>query len=156
MVVPALFPSATIGFSVILDAMKIGCRCGEVIPDQTDFLAYKAYLVADQDWFDVLDEVTAGSERRSLLEVATRQLWQCRQCGVLYLEDHEGALKAFAPLDEPPSTGLLRSYLQDRWKRPMGADWRAGRDAPGQLWWNGPDDDAGWEEFTDWLGLERR
>jgi hypothetical protein len=86
----------------------------------------------------------------------TRHIWQCHQCGVLYLEDHEGNLQAFAPLNEPPPTGLLRSYLQDRWKRPTGAHWRADRNAPEQLWWNGPDDDAGWEEFTDWLGLERR
>jgi hypothetical protein len=66
----------------ILEVMKIGCRCGALIRDQTDFLSYKAYLVADQDWFDVLDELATGSERRTLLQEASREMWQCTRCGV--------------------------------------------------------------------------
>jgi hypothetical protein len=37
--------------------MKIGCYCGGVIYDQTDCLPTKAYFVADEDYFDMMDKM---------------------------------------------------------------------------------------------------
>ncbi len=36
--------------------MKIECRCGRMIIDQTDCLPYKAHLIPDQEWFQVHDD----------------------------------------------------------------------------------------------------
>jgi hypothetical protein len=34
--------------------MKITCICGNVLRDQTDYIPYKAHLVADQDYEEML------------------------------------------------------------------------------------------------------
>jgi hypothetical protein len=32
---------------------KLGCQCGEVIRDNTDYIPYKGYLFADTEFFDL-------------------------------------------------------------------------------------------------------
>jgi hypothetical protein len=44
--------------------MKIKCTCGEVIPDQTDYLSYKAHIIGDKHYFDFLDTIDEAIERK--------------------------------------------------------------------------------------------
>ncbi|MDE5578246.1 MAG: hypothetical protein K2J11_12775, partial [Oscillospiraceae bacterium] len=34
---------------------KIICKCGNVLPDTTDRISYKGYIVPDKEYFDMLD-----------------------------------------------------------------------------------------------------
>ncbi len=105
--------------------MKITCRCGELIHDTTDDLPQKGHLIPDQEWFatwDALDDelidplldgrLDRGAARalaRHLLNRSTRLLWQCSECGRLYLDDAEGRLHCYAPEDAGASLEILRS-----------------------------------------------
>ena len=44
--------------------MKIKCTCGEFIPDQTDFLLYKARIIGDKNYFDFLDTIDEAIESK--------------------------------------------------------------------------------------------
>ena len=43
--------------------MKIKCTCGEIIPDQTDYLSYKAHIIGEKNYFDFLDTINEAIER---------------------------------------------------------------------------------------------
>lgn len=94
--------------------MKISCQCGCLIVDGTDSLPHKAHIVADRDWFDLLEGIDAviencgkGEEKRGkacmrvreLLVGKTRSAWQCSGCGMLYLDDGAGGLCRFKPVE---------------------------------------------------------
>lgn len=94
--------------------MKFRCTCGEILRDQTDYLPYKARLVADEDWFDlvdILDELTARGARdpdeltRRTLH-AWRDVFQCPACGRLYLLAGD-QLHEFVPADDAIPRDLL-------------------------------------------------
>lgn len=105
--------------------MKIKCHCGASIIDQTDDLPHKGHLIPDQEWFatfdaiddEVIDPLASGQmdkeaayERaRHILERSTRQMWQCRVCGRLYIDGLDGKLRRFVPEGEPPDLEVLRS-----------------------------------------------
>ncbi|WP_157380588.1 hypothetical protein [Burkholderia ubonensis] len=57
--------------------MNFACVCGTVIYDQTDFLANKAYLIADQDWEDFAD---ASHSRGYVDHSYARACYQCPSC----------------------------------------------------------------------------
>jgi hypothetical protein len=153
--------------------MKIGCTCGSTISDQTDFLSYKAHFIADQDWYDVVD-AAEGSElavtyrndqpsgtssmARHRLWRWSREMWQCKACGRLYVEDHDYAIQGFTPDEASPPHNLLRSIHGDRWKRPLVGGWRTWiKDGPkGELWWGFGDAEEGFEQFEQWEQLEER
>jgi len=82
------------------ETVKLQCRCGAVIRDQTDFISYKAYLVADEDWFDVLDDVDA---RRGddLLRAASR---------TLSVQDLDRALSGFSRLRQDTARSIIAFY----------------------------------------------
>ena len=42
--------------------MKIKCTCGEIIPDQTDYLSYKAHIIGEKNYFDFLDTIDEAIE----------------------------------------------------------------------------------------------
>jgi hypothetical protein len=138
--------------------MKIHCVCGYSISDTTDMIEYKARLIPDQDFYDLMDRIF--SEARSLLSAAkpyvdtldykqaldalrnaiseplweyTREMWQCEQCGRLYLEGEGPYVHPFKPEEDPFPRGLLRSTAGDLWKRSMGANWFT-RAHQGELW----------------------
>ncbi len=103
--------------------MKITCRCGALIPDQTDSLPHKAHVIADEAWHglldrldaDVVDRLAAGRlsadgaamVARMLLSEAARPAYECPACGRLYVDDPQGALQSYAP--EGPTRGVLRA-----------------------------------------------
>ena len=82
--------------------MKIGCKCGELIFDQTDSLPHKAHLVPDVDWFaaiesaegiitDLADGKISKKDALSLIHNPfyhfSRLMWQCKHCGRIFIDD---------------------------------------------------------------------
>jgi hypothetical protein len=104
--------------------VKIGCHCGAVIYDQTDDLPHKAHLIPDQEWFVVFDAIDdevidplaegrLGKEAgyrlaRTIIRRSSRLMYQCRECGRLYLDDLQGRLHCYIPTDEEPAREILR------------------------------------------------
>jgi hypothetical protein len=60
---------------------KFGCVCGHILPDQTDFLPYKAYLREDEDTQKPIEMVAD----------ILAQFWSARESGqeVAFLHDFE-------------------------------------------------------------------
>jgi hypothetical protein len=92
--------------------MKITCDCGALIVDQTDTIPHKGHLIPDQEWFPVfdgidaviddlsarrLDAAAACMKVRTILGAAARQIYQCKNCGRLFVDDRQHRLHAFAP-----------------------------------------------------------
>jgi hypothetical protein len=128
--------------------MKILCKCGHIIVDQTDNLPYKGINFADEDddrsfgklaeyWADFCLAVKEGKKEEfvtqhfgegypnnlevvdiasdmigGLLAVFGRQMYECADCGRLWLtaRDKEGQriMASYAP--ESDIRGVLRSY----------------------------------------------
>lgn len=131
--------------------MKIGCHCGFVIPDQTDFLSYKGHLVADQD---VEDFVESSESQRSVDSSYMRLCYQCPQCGRLYVEDASRVLNVFTP--EGHQVQVLGSSKGKEWRAPLIGSWNDKpiyNGAKGHLWCDAEDGTAA--EFHDWEQLER-
>ncbi|WP_181777578.1 hypothetical protein [Amycolatopsis pittospori] len=135
--------------------MKIRCVCDGLIVDQTDFQRNKAYLVADQDWFDVLDDEEGQGTDHGLLLESSRTMWQCGECGRLYIDDRSGTLHRFDPAETTVPRDLLASARGARWRGNLRGHWWAGAKS-GELWWQCGEDDGGWERFTSGEELERR
>jgi hypothetical protein len=76
-----------------------------MISDATDALPHKAHLIADQDFGAVLDAVERGDVRAWI--GLTRVMYECSDCGRLWLNDAGGKLHAFSP--EGDAKPLLRS-----------------------------------------------
>ena len=147
--------------------MKIHCECGHVIYDQSDYLPSKAYLVADQDYFDLCEaieeqitqaaadsghaEQAREDARKALRRYARRAVFQCAACGRLWVEDAHSQSRAFAPTDAAAPKNLLRSVEGDGWKRNLRGHWNdrhGGRDK-GELWWGFGGAEEGCERHDD-------
>lgn len=105
--------------------MKISCHCGATISDSTDYLAHKAHLTPDQDLYgawdgiddEVIDRVASGElsvqdaywKSRRILSSPTRLMWQCIECGRLYIDGIDGKLNCFVPESEETEKRILRS-----------------------------------------------
>ncbi|AZA98511.1 hypothetical protein EG359_02325 [Chryseobacterium joostei] len=113
---------------------KIQCNCGQIIPDQSDFIKHKAHFVADQDYFDLLDEI----ENREWNDLATRaskyfsEIFQCNSCNSLIVFKDKKRFD-FAPLDKDKSSGILTSYLGQKWLGTLSANFRNGQ---GDIFWS--------------------
>jgi hypothetical protein len=161
--------------------MKIDCPCGNVLRDQTDYLPYKAYFVADQDFEDLLDGI-----KQQLAEIFTqaagtpaaadpaqllgRVLWaampsrrrimyQCRNCGRLCLDDPDDPrdLQWFKPDDDEWKLVLasVREGSKEGMKNLVG-HWDPSR-SYGRLWFDPlAGEKGGFEEFDDRGDLETR
>lgn len=92
--------------------MWIQCRCGHQIKDTTDSISYKARYILDQEWFDVLDNIDSSIENsdtnkdklcqdnRKFLNGKVKIIYQCTECGRLYIEDSKKEFREFLPLGE--------------------------------------------------------
>jgi hypothetical protein len=105
--------------------MKIGCDCGAVIVDQADDLPHKGHLIPDQEWFatfdaiddeiidpliaDRIDKKAAYRLARQIISRSARLMYQCRECGRLYIDDRQGKLQCYVPIDEGTPKEILRS-----------------------------------------------
>ncbi|WP_054971722.1 hypothetical protein [Paenibacillus sp. A3] len=104
--------------------MKIRCECGGIIVDQTDSLPYKGHLISDQDWFDFLDAIDRAIEKsgptdkdkeraamsiRRLAVHLTKLIYQCTNCGRLYVTNEEEELETFQNLKPFEGKSILAS-----------------------------------------------
>lgn len=100
--------------------MKIPCTCGYLIIDQTDYLRHKGYLILDTQWFDFWDAIDAAIEKsgpspkqkeaaamKLRREDVFKTLWECANCGKLYIEGKDKhKLIAYSP-DSKAYAGVL-------------------------------------------------
>ena len=132
--------------------MKFICPCGNQIFDSTDFISYKAYIIADQDIEDMVK--TFGSNEILNFETFrkySRVVYQCNQCHRFILPHNEEVLTFSA--DKPQlSNKLLRSVEGENWKRHLRGRWLNGK---GEVCWGFGVDDEGFEtEFDTWEKVE--
>jgi hypothetical protein len=135
--------------------MKFRCRCGEIISDTTDYLHYKARLIADQDWYDFLESETEGGGHDWRL---TSEIYQCTKCGrlIFFKPDNHGV---FFKLEEETEGNkkLLCSVKRSQWKRNLLGSWnsREKEFAKGHIVFQDCFGE-GYEKFDDWAVLEKR
>ena len=112
------------------------CHCGYCFHDNTDNLRFKAYILPDQDMneFDSLFEQLADtppvqggklSVKQHEIYVKMRDLlnrciFQCPECGRLFLKNEKGRLTMFTPSDTAePEQDVDRNMLMSA----HGASW---------------------------------
>jgi hypothetical protein len=148
--------------------LKIGCECGGVIIDQTDYLPYKAHLISDQDWFDFLDAIDEVVEKsgptnrdkenvlmcvRSLAAKLAKSIYQCTSCGRLYVQNLRHEFEVFEKPFKFEGRSILGSAYGDGWKRTLIGSWEEGRDGliKGYLW-----EEENNKSFQQWEHLENQ
>ena len=105
--------------------MKINCHCGEQISDTSDYISHKAHLIPDQDIYgvmdglddEVIDRVASGElsvqdaymVSRRILYSPIRTMWQCFECGRLYIDGPDSELHCFRPDNEQTEKRILRA-----------------------------------------------
>src|SRR5262245_55277075 len=142
--------------------MKIGCICGNVLRDQTDYIPYKAHFVADQDYEDLvvgieqqlarimmenLGAPTATNQAHLFGRVLwdamrsyTRTMYQCSNCGRLCIDDPDDPrqLQWFKPEDDRQWKRLLASVKGEGskiWMRNLVGHWDPSR-SQGHVWFD--------------------
>jgi hypothetical protein len=113
---------------------KIRCLCGHTISDNTDFINYKARFIADQDYFDLLDEIESAdwTKRANSLYKYSQEIYQCMNCqNVIFLIENERI--DFQPINKEKSVNLLYSTLGKEWKGFLRAYFA---EEKGEIWWN--------------------
>ncbi len=103
--------------------MKIHCECGAVIPDSTDGLPHKGRVIPDQEWHplkDALEKVIGDVMSRCidaeaafmqvhvLLGDASRLVYQCRNCGRLFINDRQHRTHIYTPASHETGKEILR------------------------------------------------
>lgn len=86
------------------------CRCGYVFHDNTDHLPWKAHFLADEDmddYFNTFDEIKETTSKRDIDDIVLkaahyweRFVYQCPDCGKLYIESEPGTFSVFIPEDQ--------------------------------------------------------
>lgn len=105
--------------------MWFNCHCGNTIKDNTDCLRQKGHLTPDQDLYSVWDGIdeqvidrVASSQlpvndayvlSRRIMSLPTRTMYQCSECGRLYIDGLDGKQHCFLPESEATDRGILRS-----------------------------------------------
>ena len=131
--------------------MKLRCECGGLIHDTTDGLPNKAELLADQDLFDLVEELEkAPSSSARALSAFTRSIYQCEGCGRLLVPDTEGRVHAFRP-DEAAWPKILGSKRGDRYPVALSGQWKVWtQPAEGEVSWpTAGGKPGGFETFKD-------
>lgn len=102
---------------------KIVCKCGNILPDITDNLPYKGYIISDKELFkmyDFVDElIETGNDQKEPFMMTFRknvcvgkkyirlkEVYQCPQCGRMLIENIPGEYSFFAP-EENSKRNLL-------------------------------------------------
>jgi hypothetical protein len=104
--------------------MKFHCPCGHEIYDGPDQNRNIGHLIPDQDWFRLLDAIDAAIEGdhptskdkeaacmsvRYLIGDISRRIWQCSECGRLWINDLERKQQEFSPVTEAGNK-ILRGH----------------------------------------------
>ncbi|MEK3876056.1 hypothetical protein [Paenibacillus sp. FSL M7-0420] len=118
--------------------MNFRCECGHRIHDNTDYLPYKGYFLADQDQDDLMDEIDDAIEKsgptprdkeeaamriRSLITRLFKSAYQCSNCGNLFMDLGPAGLEMFRAVD-PVNKNLLRSALGEQWRGHVFGEWK--------------------------------
>lgn len=112
---------------------KIQCLCGYLISDNTDFISYKARFIADQDYFDLLDEI----ENKDFYSQANsfhkffQEIFQCSKCQNIIFLSQEKRFD-FQPINKQNKPTVLNSTFGTKWKGVMSANYYDGK---GEIWW---------------------
>ena len=102
------------------------CGCGFVFHDNSNGHYWKAHLITDKDWFPLLNmadsliespdpdrAVLCHTLRHNLSGkdacVQERDVYQCPECGRVYIEDPDGRFFCFAP-EDPDSEKMLFNH----------------------------------------------
>ena len=103
--------------------MKIQCACGHFIYDGPDGNPQIGHLIPDQEWSHWLEAIDTALEAdhltarqkeaacmrlRYLVGKISRQMWQCRACGRLLIDDHSHRLHEYVPATEATSKEIFR------------------------------------------------
>lgn len=92
--------------------MWIQCVCGSQIKDNSDGISYKARYISDQDWDEVMDKVVSLIESSetdrnklcgefySFIIKKTKDMYQCTECGRLFVDNKNRELRKFTPADD--------------------------------------------------------
>jgi len=107
--------------------MKIGCKCGNSISDNSDGHSDKAWLIPDKNWENFWSEIfnavansgksiaekeyAANSIGRTSSARAYRTIYQCSVCGRIYVSNETGTLEIFAPESENTCKTVLNSSI---------------------------------------------
>ncbi len=162
--------------------MKIGCVCGNTLRDQTDYIPYKAYAIADQDYEELVSGIVMKLEQACIQSPQLRSetnikdlisqviyfdmapfiknLYQCRNCGRIFVEDPEdkSQLQIFKPEAENWKKVFASTKGEDSkpWERNLVGHWDTSQ-MQGRLWYDPPaDEKGGYETFATWEDMQKR
>jgi len=108
--------------------MKLACECGKLIVDQTDSLSFKGHIISDQDYFgylEAIDEViekagpTKSDKEKACMAVRSldgqpfKIIYQCSDCGSIYISDSDGNFHQYTPKNSLTSKKILQSKSND-------------------------------------------
>lgn len=114
--------------------MHFYCKCGYRITDSTDNISYKAHIIADQDWYDFLDRITAAiksdeTNREKVIDEfysdttdIDKLIYQCPKCGQIFIDGEGRRLYSFCAEGET-KTDLLLSVKGKNWQGYLQAEW---------------------------------
>jgi hypothetical protein len=112
---------------------KLVCTCGHTLIDQSDFISYKAHVLADQDYEDFYDDI----EKKIDEDLPARtikyfmEIFQCINCSNLIIFKNMNRYD-FVPADKDHSRNLLCSSMGAAWKGTMSANYK---DGIGEIYW---------------------
>ena len=115
--------------------MHFYCKCGNRISDTTDMISYKAHVIPDQDWDNFVDEIcdaieSKETDREKVIQNffsktlnADKLMYQCTQCGCIFIDDEDNTLRSFVP-EGVVNTNILNSVKGENWKGFLQAEWK--------------------------------
>ena len=121
--------------------MWIACPCGNRIHDNTDFISYKARIIADQDFDDMVEEINkavqrkvSGEELEDVIDAiddiiwryADKDMYQCPECKRIFIDgvpSRPREVHRFVPEGEVPGD-LLISVEGSKWRGFLEAEWK--------------------------------
>lgn len=117
--------------------MHFYCKCGKRISDTTDGLSYKASFLANQDEGDLFDQIEECVKNENLSREKCldqillgvlghymgRCIYQCLDCGRIYIDDASGNLHSFLP-EGGINKHLLTSVESSDWKGTLWGEWQ--------------------------------
>lgn len=116
--------------------MHFLCKCGKYsFHDNADGLYYKGRLIADQDWntlWNVIEECVRAGDVHAVYDrvydLFRRDLFQCPECGRLYIENDDYSFTTFTPNpDAEPFPGtdkqMLDSVYGQTWDGFLSGNW---------------------------------
>ena len=100
-----------------MGSTEFTCSCGYRFLNSTDNRSYVARILADQDYdafFDLIDAAVEKSgptpldKERAVMDLRVSlfakhpHVWQCLQCGIVYITDAAGKRHAHTPVGDVP------------------------------------------------------